>query len=478
MGFEATPKMKTLFSLLLIAFVTHSCTGKKKQDEIKKGLSTNETWEVTKDNYSIIIEVLDSSQFYTEKHATKNTNKQLEKITHFETAKKLLNGIVEFYDDKEAGDDSHRLRRILFRNGDILNSSNDYAYFVAYYPSEDVILFEGGHSTDLSYNLKNGKQTEEAGNPDYIVDSPNNELRLNGFYGGQECVSYFIQKNRKGNFENTIPLSEAFIGHKNSLCGVKEAFWTDNNTLYLKEIANYDEAGIARPKFYEVSIKKALLKPAQQSPQQQKKPSDFVPEGYVIHQYDGGTFTTETTQIKGDLDNDGLEDIVLIIKGTNKANVIKDKYRGELDRNRRGIIVLLNKRDHYKLVLKNYDCFSSENEDGGVYFAPELDVSIAKGKLNIHYAHGRYGYWSYTFRYQNSDFELIGYDESSHRGPIINSETSINFLTKKKLKRVNINEDIEEGGDEVFDEKWSVVRIKELIRLSEIRDFDDLNVSP
>ena len=470
--------MKRLYSLLLIAFVMLSCTEKKNQGLNNNSLSNNETWEITKDNYAFAIEVLDSSQFYTEKHAIKNTKKPLEKITNFETAKKMLNGIVEFYDVKEGGDDSLRLRRILFRNGDIFNGSNDYAYFVAYYPSEDVILLEGGHSTDVSFNLKNGKQTEEAGNPDYIVYSPNNELRLNGFYGGQECVLYSIQKNSKGNFENTIPLSEAFTARKNGLCGVKEAFWTNDNTLYLKESANYDEAGIPRPKFYKVSIKKALLKPAQQSPQQQKQPSDFIPKGYVIHQNEGGTFTGEMNQIKGDLDNDGLEDLVLIIKGTNKANVIKDEYRGELDRNRRGILVLLNKKDHYKLALKNDDCFSSENEDGGVYFAPELDVSIEKGNLNIHYAHGRYGYWNYTFRYQNSDFELIGYNESSHRGPIINSETSINFLTKKKLQRVNINEDIEEGGDEVFEEKWSQVRIKKLIRLSEIQDFTDLNVSP
>jgi hypothetical protein len=468
--------MKKLFCLLLIAFVMHSCTECRKQGENKSKLLTNETWEVTKDNYAIIIEVLDSSQFYTDKNTIKNTKKQLEKITHFETAKKMLNGVVEFYDDNGDGE-SHRLRKILFRNGDILSNSEDN-YFVAYYPSEDVILFEGGHSTDVSFNLKNGRQTEEAGNPDYVVASPNNEFRLNGFYDGQECVSYFIQKNSKGQFENTIPISELFTRPNKILCSVKDAFWTDDSTLYLNENTNYDEAGLGRSKFYKVSIKKALPSPTQHSPQQAKKPSDFVPEGYVIHQYEGGTFTGGMQEIKGDLDNDGLADIVLIIKGTDKANFIKDKSRGELDRNRRGIIVLLNKKDHYKLALKNYNCFSSENEDGGVYLAPELDVSIEKGNLNIHYAHGRYGYWGYTFRYQNSDFELIGYNASSHSGPILNKEISINFLTKKKLERVNINEEVKESGDEIFEEKWSEVKIKELIRLSEIRDFDKLEMSP
>src|SRR6187402_2481047 len=90
--------------------------------------------------------------------------------------------------------------------------------------------------------------------------------------------------------------------------------------------------------------------------EQGKKLSDFLPEGYVNFE-----------KVNGDLNKDGIEDIVLIIKGTDKSKIIKDKYRGELDRNRRGIIILFNKKDHYELASKNYDCFSSENEDGGVY---------------------------------------------------------------------------------------------------------------
>jgi hypothetical protein len=465
-----------LFTLLFIAFVVQSCTEKNKQGESNSSLSTNETWEVTTDKYALTVEVLDSAQFYTAKSKTKNTKKQLEKITNFETANKMLKGVVEFYGNSTEGD-GHRLRRILFRNGDISNYSDDYAYFVAYYPSEDVILLEGGHSSDVSYNLKNGKQTEEAGNPDYIVASPNNELRLNGFFGGQECVSYFIQKKSNGQFENTIPISDVLTKDNKVLCTIKEAFWTDDSTLYLNENTNYDEAGIGRSKFYKVSIKKALPTPPQRSSQLAKKPSDFVPEGYVIHQSEEGAFSDGIEEIKGDLNNDGLADMVLIIKETKKANIINDKYRGELDRNRRGIIILLNKKDHYKLALKNYDCFSSENEDGGGYLAPELVVSIENGNLIVHYAHGRYGYWDYTFRYQNSDFELIGYHLSAHNGPILDSETSMNFLTKKKLERVNVNKDIKESGDEVFEEKWSDLKMKELIRLSEIEDFDDLHLS-
>lgn len=189
----------------------------------------------------------------------------------------------------------------------------------------------------------------------------------------------------------------------------------------------------------------------------------FVPAGYKIFQ-----------KIYGDLNKDGLEDCVVIVKGINKENVITDEYRGKLDRNRRGIIVLLKEKDNYVLGVKNHDCFSSENEDGGVYFPPELDVSIEKGKLYVHYGHGRYGYWEYTFRAKNDDLELIGYDVSNG-GVVTSSETSINFLTKKKLTKTNTNENAE-GGDEVFEETKEDVKINKLIKLSEIKDFDEFEI--
>lgn len=194
-------------------------------------------------------------------------------------------------------------------------------------------------------------------------------------------------------------------------------------------------------------------------------PFDFLPKGYVIFE-----------QINGDLNKDGIEDCILIIKGTDTSKIITDEFRGKLDRNRRGIIVLFDKKDHFVLAAKNYDCFSSENEDGGVYFPPELSIEIKKGNLYFHYGHGRYGYWQYTFRYKNSDFELIGYDESSDRGPVIERMTSINFLSKKKQEKVNTNENAE-SGEEIFKITLKKIKVPGLIKLSEIKDFDELDMT-
>lgn len=195
--------------------------------------------------------------------------------------------------------------------------------------------------------------------------------------------------------------------------------------------------------------------------------SAFLPKGYVIFE-----------KIYGNLNKDNLKDCILIIKATDKTKIVFDEYQHKVDRNRRGIIVLFNDKWKYQLVVKNYECFSSENEDGGVYMPPDLSVEITKEKLYLHYAHGRYGYWRYIFKFKNSDFELIEYDSSSSYGPIVNTETSINFLTKRKLIKENINEsDNQESGDEIFKETWLNIKVDKLVKLSSVKDFDELDSS-
>jgi hypothetical protein len=188
--------------------------------------------------------------------------------------------------------------------------------------------------------------------------------------------------------------------------------------------------------------------------------NDFIPQGFLL----SGTSI-------GDLNKDGVDDKVLLVKGTDKGAFEKNDFGELVDLNRRGIIVLVKKDNKYEMILKNLNCFSSENEDGGVYYAPELSLEIDKGNLYVHYAHGRYGYWKYTFRYRNSDFYLIGYD-TIEGGEVIDKETSINFLSKKKQVKVNTNSSAE-GGDEEFTETWTNITVDKLLKLREIKDFEN-----
>ena len=195
-----------------------------------------------------------------------------------------------------------------------------------------------------------------------------------------------------------------------------------------------------------------------------KNTSEFIPSGYVVSQ-----------KIQGDLNKDKQEDEVLIIKGTDKANFVNHETRGKLDRNRRGIIIALKTNAGYELALDNLECFVSENEDGGVYLPPDMDVYIEKGNLIIHYYYGRYGWESYNFRYQNSDFELIGYDISERQWGKISKEVSINFMTKNMLIRENINIDAEDEIDEIFKETWKKFSLSKPLSLKEITEFNGFN---
>lgn len=190
---------------------------------------------------------------------------------------------------------------------------------------------------------------------------------------------------------------------------------------------------------------------------------ELIPEGFILFDV-----------LPGDLNKDSEEDYVLIIKATNEENVVENRFGETVDRNRRGIIIAFREGNGYKKIVENRSCFSSENEDGGVYFPPELSINInKKSNLEIDYGHGRYGNWGYMFRYQNNAFEMIGFHSCNSRGPVELSKVSINFSTKKKKISVNTNPD-GDSGEEVWEETWQDIEIDRLINLQDIGDFDGL----
>ncbi|MFC4633471.1 hypothetical protein ACFO3O_06110 [Dokdonia ponticola] len=214
--------------------------------------------------------------------------------------------------------------------------------------------------------------------------------------------------------------------------------------------------------FWRITVCLSLLSSA--SFCQNTDPNSFIPKEYTLY-----------SKHKGDLNNDGVEDLVMVIKGGDSTKIVTHRFEKAVDRNRRGIIVLFSKNGSYELATINESCFESENEDGGMYYPPQLEIDVQNGSLYIQYSHGRYGYWEYTFVYQNSDFELLKY---VHRkgGAITESEVSINFLTKKKLISINTTPDIG-GRDAVFKDTWTNIQIDSLIKLSEIKDFYELDVT-
>ena len=189
----------------------------------------------------------------------------------------------------------------------------------------------------------------------------------------------------------------------------------------------------------------------------------YVPKNYAFFE-----------AVEGDLNKDGKNDLVLIVKATDPNAWVVNRFDERVDRNRRGMIVFLNANGKYQKLTQNLTIFSSENEDGGVYFAPELWFEIKKNVLHTTYSHGRYGYWKYTFRVQENDLRLIGYDSADHHGPYVQNETSINLITGKVLDRENMNKDYDDDKPR-FKESWKS-RNYPAIFLSNIPDIDELRL--
>ena len=227
----------------------------------------------------------------------------------------------------------------------------------------------------------------------------------------------------------------------------------------------------------------------QTKPKTAKDPLEFVPAGYEVYE-----------RFKGDLNKDGLDDHVLMVRNTDAENILDCKtcyHKGEvsdreecmycrneelkLDRNPQGIIVAFKKGDHYELAMQNLSCFPVEPWQGGTYIPPEKpNVSIKRGNLFVEYGYRASGLMhvgkSYNFRYQNSDFELIGYDYTEYCGGDIGYVNSINFLSKKRLMRGESGCPWLGEGKRALKEAWENFTLKKPIRLSEIPDFDNLSI--
>ena len=198
---------------------------------------------------------------------------------------------------------------------------------------------------------------------------------------------------------------------------------------------------------------------------QKNIPVDLIPKGYVLFE-----------EYSGDLNNDDRKDYVLIIKNTKEEEIVKNRFGDVIDRNRRGVVIILTKDNEYEKVVENKDCFSSENEDGGVYMPPELWINIEDNKLKIHYGHGRYGYWEYIFKNLESDFKLIGYESSESNGPKVLYQTKIDFLKKEKTLSENTTKD-PAAEEEIFEVISYDIKIDDLLRLTEIENFEDLDMT-
>lgn len=197
------------------------------------------------------IEKINTQQFTSAQQQAK-ANKPVEKITDFKAVQKRLAGIVDF---AELGD-YLAVKKINFRNGTTSgdNDQLDECSFRAYFPTEDILLLECGHTTDRSFDLSTRKETYDTGNPDLVITSPTGKYRLNKIFEGQECFEHFLQEKKQNKYQKIFELNKPFEKQFNKwLCVVEKEFWTDDFTLYFGLVTQYKE-GVNEYEYYKVKI--------------------------------------------------------------------------------------------------------------------------------------------------------------------------------------------------------------------------------
>lgn len=159
----------------------------------------------------------------------------------------------------------------------------------------------------------------------------------------------------------------------------------------------------------------------------------FVPAGWTLE-----------SEVKGDLDKDGADDLALVLRMADPANVIKpyEDMDTTLDTNPRMLAVALAEKaggfrlgfENHTLIPRNVNASQDDplSESGG--------VSIEKGTLKVGlYLFMSAGGWdagntSFTFRIEKEKLRLIGYDSLNlNRGSGKIDEVSINLLTAKVI---------------------------------------------
>ncbi len=159
----------------------------------------------------------------------------------------------------------------------------------------------------------------------------------------------------------------------------------------------------------------------------------FVPSGWVLE-----------AQASGDLNQDGVDDLAIVIRQNDPANVLRDiegLSEDPFDTNPRIIAVAFRVQSDgdYALQFENHTLISRRtNSSAEDPFDKDDGIAVARGavKVRLRWFMSAGGWETftvvYTFRHKSGMFELIGYDRDElHRGSGATKAVSINYLTRK-----------------------------------------------
>ena len=177
--------------------------------------------------------------------------------------------------------------------------------------------------------------------------------------------------------------------------------------------------------------------------------------------------------ISGDLNQDGISDLVFAIQKTDQNNIELNDGLGtdSIDLNPRILAIFFgsksggfNKKlvsEHF-IILRDSPTMDEPFEGFNINKKGILDVNFrfwySAGSLSM-------SNHKYRFRFQNNEFALIGYDSNeSHRASGETTDYSINFLTRKmKIAKGNFSKD---DPDSIV---WKEFHLEKLMTIKSIK---------
>lgn len=162
----------------------------------------------------------------------------------------------------------------------------------------------------------------------------------------------------------------------------------------------------------------------------------FVPPGWRLE-----------SAVAGDLNGDGRPDAVLVLRDNDPKKFI-DTGRASLpkfDTNPRILaVVFAGDKGGYGLVLETHrfiarttDPFQQDPLDPDGIQAGEVAIKNGTLRITLGYFGGNMGRMTYTFRFQNGRFALIGYDRVDvTRNSGVISDISINYSTQQMVRKI------------------------------------------
>ena len=195
---------------------------------------------------------------------------------------------------------------------------------------------------------------------------------------------------------------------------------------------------------------------AQSLAQQGTTVEDIVPTGWLHH------------EAQGDLNKDGIMDIVVVATPDYKENTLT-RDDGYVYNFNQPILAIYFGTDQGLQLWKRYDKVIPADESENCHHDIGLEIT-SRGTLRISIqlfcSMGSYGMSTdtYTYRYQDGDFYLIGKDqEEMMRNTGECTTVSENYLTRKRqVVKSNIAE------TEPATEKWSKLAKKPLEKLGDV----------